>query len=106
MPRTSGAQRLRTLELLRALGAEDRIDFVASWAPLLVDPDCDLRRAAARRLGESGSPSAIPHLRALAERREERPVIPILKLTRAEPVCGAREAEEALLRLQAAARRR
>jgi len=106
LPRTAGAQRLRALELLRALGAEDRIDFVASWSPLLVDPDCELRRAAARRLGESGSPSAIPHLRALAERREERPVLPILRLTRAEPVCGAREAEEALQRLQAAARRR
>ncbi|HTP50820.1 MAG TPA: protein kinase [Anaeromyxobacteraceae bacterium] len=106
VPRTSGAVRLRSLELLRALGAEDRVDLVASWAPLLVDPDCDLRRAAVRRLSESGSPSAIPYLKALAERREEHAVIPVLKLVRADPVCGAREAEEALQRLQPAARRR
>ncbi|HVP69568.1 MAG TPA: protein kinase [Anaeromyxobacteraceae bacterium] len=106
LPRTSGAQRLRALELLRFLGAEDRIDVVGAWAPLLVDPDCELRRAAARRLGDSGSPSAVPHLRALAERREEHAVVAFLKLTRTDPACGAREAGEALQRLQTAARRR
>jgi len=106
LPRTSGAQRLRALELLRSLGAEDRVDVVAAWSPLLGEADCDLRRAAARRLGESGSPSAIPHLRALAERPDEHSVVAFGKLTRTDPVCGAKEAEEALERLQAAARRR
>ena len=107
LPRTAGAQRFRTLELARRLGVEGRLDPVAAWAPLLVDPDCDLRRAAARRLGEVGGPAAIPHLRALAERREEQPVLPFLKkeLTRAEPVCGAREAEEALRRVPSGPRR-
>jgi serine/threonine protein kinase len=107
LPRTTGAQRLRTLELARRIGIEERLDPVAAWAPLLVDGDCDLRRAAARRLGEIGGPAAVPHLRALAERREEQPVLPFLKkeITRAEPVCGAREAEEALKRIQAGSRR-
>jgi serine/threonine-protein kinase len=91
VPRTSGVQRLRALELLRAVGAEERIDRVAAWEPLLVEADCDLRRAAARRLGEIGSPAAVPRLRALAG------------ITRGEPVCGAREAEEALERIRLAA---
>jgi serine/threonine-protein kinase len=106
LPRTNGAQRLRTLDLIRTFGAEDRIDLVAGWSPLLQDPDCELRRAAVRRLAESGSPSAIPYLKALAERREERSAVPVLRLTRTDSACGAREAEEALARLPAAARHR
>ena len=106
LPRTRGVQRQKALELVRSLGAEDQIDLVASWSPLLLDPDCELRRAAVRRLAESGSASAVPPLRALAERREEVAASPVLKVVRAEPACGAREAEEALSRLQAGARQR
>lgn len=106
LPRTSGARRLRTLQLLRTFGAENRVDLVASFAPLLADPDCELRLAAVRRLAANGDPSAIPYLEVLAHRREERGDRSAPAPARAAPACGAGEAEEALSRLRAAARRR
>jgi serine/threonine-protein kinase len=66
---------------------------VSTWAPLLEDPDCDVRRTAAARLGESGDPAAIPHLEKLAREGNSS-------------VCGAIEAADALARLQPAARGR
>ncbi len=94
----SAAQRLRAMTLLRDLGAEDAVDRVAVYTALLAEPDCDVRRAAARRLGELGDPAAVPALRtaAGAMRNEKRWSILPVKV----PACGASEANEALRRIQ------
>ncbi len=86
------------MTLLRDLGAEDAVDRVAVYTALLAEPDCDVRRAAARRLGELGDPAAVPALRtaAGATRNEKRWSILPVKV----PACGASEANEALRRIQ------
>jgi serine/threonine-protein kinase len=103
LPRTSGAERVRAIALLGTVDPGQRIDTVSSWSPLLEDPDCDVRRAAATRLGESGDPAAIPYLRNLARLREGRSPHGTSPPVHVPSVCGAPEAEEALARLQAAA---
>jgi serine/threonine-protein kinase len=93
-------KRLRALVLLRDLGAEDRLDRTAAYAALVGDADCEIRRAAARRLGELGDPAALPALqRAGGARVETRG---FLGLSRKEAACGAAEAAEAARRIQAA----
>ena len=96
----SPAQRLRAMAILRDLGAEDAVDRVAVYVWLLADADCDVRRAAARRLGELGDPGAIPALRNLAgaTRTEKRWILVVVKV----PVCGAAEASDALRRIRPA----
>jgi eukaryotic-like serine/threonine-protein kinase len=106
IPLTSGAERVRAIELAVALDPGQRAGSVASWSPLLDDPDCDVRRAAVRKLGDSGDPSAIPALQGLAGLREGRPPPGVTLASRAPSVCGALEAGEALARLQSAAARR
>ncbi|GAO04014.1 hypothetical protein PSR1_02902 [Anaeromyxobacter sp. PSR-1] len=44
----------------------------AAYGALLADPDCDVRRAAARRLGELADPAALPRLREAAAARAEK----------------------------------
>jgi hypothetical protein len=97
--RTRGAARLRALGVLRALGAEDRLAVADAYVPLLADADCEVRRAAARRLGEVGDASVAPKLAELAAAKRE--VKGFLFTKRAEPVCGAAEAAAALKRVQA-----
>jgi len=95
----SGAQRLRALTLARDLGAEDQIDRVAAYVGLLADADCELRRAAARRLGELGDPTALPPLRkAAAAKVEAKSFFGKGKYTLA---CGAAEADAAARRIEA-----
>jgi serine/threonine-protein kinase len=95
-----GPQRLRALALLRDLGAEGAVDRAALYGALLIEPDCELRRAAARRLGEIGDPAAVPALRAAAEAKlEKRGFFGTVTRT---PACGAPEAAEAVRRIQAA----
>jgi serine/threonine-protein kinase len=96
----SGLQRLRALALLRDLGAEDAVDRAALYGALLAEPDCELRRAAARRLGELGDSAALPALRAAAAARAERRRSP--GTASRPPACGAGEAGEAVRRIQAA----
>jgi HEAT repeat protein len=103
LPRTSGAERVRAIELLRAIDPGQAIDAVSSWSPLLEDPDCDVRRAAVMRLGDSGDPAAIPHLQTLAGLREGRAPPGTSPGSSVPSVCGALEAGEALARLQSAA---
>jgi serine/threonine-protein kinase len=98
-----GVQRLRSLMLARDLGIEDRLDRVASYAALLSDPDCEVRRAAALRLGEIGSPEALPALRELASARKETKGL--FGKVRREPTCASAEAVEAARRIDAARRR-
>ena len=90
----SGPARLRALELARALGAEDRVDAAGAYGALLRDEDCEVRKAAARRLGERGERAARPALSQLA--LSTRRVKGLFGLPQSVPSCGAAEAEAAL----------
>jgi eukaryotic-like serine/threonine-protein kinase len=94
------AERLRALQLLRDLGAEEQVDRVKLYGALLADPDCELRRTAAERLGEIGEPAALPRLREAAAATVEKHGF--LGRTSREPACAAAEAEAAVKRIQAA----
>jgi serine/threonine-protein kinase len=102
----SGNHRLRALTLARDLGAEDQIDRVAAYGGLLGDPDCELRRAAARRLGELGDAAALPALRKAAQAQvaKTEPKGGLWGGTRTKnvPACGAPEADAAAKRIEAA----
>jgi len=97
-----GWVRVRALELARTMGIEARLDRIAVYGGLLSDPDCEVRRSAARRLGELGNPAATERLVELAQARRE--VKGLFGLTQRLPVCGAAEAAEAVLRLEQAAK--
>jgi serine/threonine-protein kinase len=96
----AGAHRLRALTLARDLGAEDQIDRVTAYAGLLGDADCELRRAAARRLGELGDPAALPTLRKAAGGKVESKGF--FGKPKYVPACGAPEADAAARRIEAA----
>jgi serine/threonine-protein kinase len=96
----SGVHRLRALTVARDLGAEDRVNRVEAYGALLSDPDCDVRRAAARRLGEIGDPAAIPVLRKAAQAKVETKGF--LGRVKYAPACGAADAEAAAKRIEAA----
>jgi serine/threonine-protein kinase len=95
-----GAHRLRALALARDLGAEERIDRVDAYAGLLADADCEVRRTAARRLGEIGDPAALPRLRKAAQAKVETKGF--FGATKHTLACGAAEADAAVRRIQAA----
>jgi eukaryotic-like serine/threonine-protein kinase len=97
-----GWARVRALELARAMGLEERLDRAAVYGGLLSDPDCEVRRAAVRRLGELADPAALPRLRELAQSRKE--ARGILGTIQKVPVCGAAEAVDAAARIEQAAR--
>lgn len=92
--------RLRALALARDLGAEERVDRAEAYGALLADPDCDIRRAAARRLGEIGDPAALSRLTKAGQAKVESKGF--FGRTKQVPSCGAAEAEAAVLRIQAA----
>ena len=96
---TTGAARLRVLELARDMGVEERVDRLAVYGALLSDPDCEVRRAAVRRLGEIGNPDAAPKLQELAH--ERRRIKGLFGLPQEVPLCGAAEAEAAARKLTA-----
>jgi serine/threonine-protein kinase len=98
----AGAHRLRALAVARDLGAEDRIDRVAAYTPLLADPDCETRRAAARRLGEIGDLAALPALRKAAQARTEVKGTGLFAKPKQVPACGAPDADAAARRVEAA----
>jgi serine/threonine-protein kinase len=93
-----GVARLRALDLARKLGAEERIDRVAAYGELLEDEDCDVRRGAASRLAEIGSPAALPRLNELAG--ETLDVHGRLGRARRVMACGAAEANTAIERIE------
>jgi serine/threonine-protein kinase len=95
-----GAHRLRALALARDLGAEERIDRIAAYAGLLADPECDVRRAAARRLGELGDTRAVAPLRKAAQAKVETKGF--FGRTKQSPACAASEADAAARRIEAA----
>jgi serine/threonine-protein kinase len=69
---------------------------------LLGDEECEVRRAAARRLGDLGAPAAVPRLTELA--RATRPLRGLFGATQQVPQCSAAEAETALRRIAKARR--
>jgi serine/threonine-protein kinase len=93
------AQRLRALAVLHELGADDAVDRAGIYVSLLADADCDVRKLAARRLGELGDRTALPALRAAAAagRTERRFLFGTTRI----PACGAAEAGEAVRKIQA-----
>jgi hypothetical protein len=93
-------QRLRALEVLRDLHAEETVDRVGIYLGMLADADCDVRRLAARRLGELGDRAALPALRAAAGAGRTEKKFFFSTPTRI-PACGAPEAGEAVRRIQA-----
>jgi len=58
---------LRTLE---KLGKADKADYVQAWMLDLDSPDCDVRRRAADKLGESGDRHALAKLRAVKKKED------------------------------------
>jgi tRNA A-37 threonylcarbamoyl transferase component Bud32/tetratricopeptide (TPR) repeat protein len=97
-----GSARLRALELARDLGAEERVDRVAAYVALLGDEACEVRRAAARRLGDIGTAAAVPKLSELA--KATRPIRGLFGVTQRVPQCSATDAEAALRRIAKARR--
>jgi len=95
------AQRLRALALARDLGAEERIDRVEAYGGLLTDTDCEIRKAAARRLGEIGDAAAVSLLRKIAQTKVETKA-GFFGRTKPVPACGAAEADAAARRIEAA----
>jgi serine/threonine-protein kinase len=96
----NGVQRLRALTLLRDLGAEDQIDRAQAYGGLLTDAECDVRRGAARRLGEIGDLAALHRLNEAANAKVEKKGF--FGYVSRSPACGAAEAAEAVRRIQAA----
>ncbi len=102
--RGPGFARLRALGVARDLGGEDRLDRTAVYGALLADHDCEVRKVAARRLGEIGSAEALPELRKAAQARVEAKGFLGIKST--SPACGTAEAEAAARRIAETAPRR
>ncbi len=73
---------------------------VEAYGALLSDPECDVRRAAARRLGEIGDPAAIPALQKAALAKVETKGF--FGRTKLAPACGAPDADAAAKRIEAA----
>lgn len=59
---------VRTLE---KLGKADQSDYVQAWMLDLDSPDCDVRRHAADKLGDSGDRHALAKLRAVRKREDQ-----------------------------------
>ncbi len=97
---TEGVYRLRALTLARDLGAEENVNRVEAYGALLGDADCEVRRAAARRLGELGDANALPVLRKAAQARIETKGF--LGHVVRTPACAAQDAQNAAKRIEAA----
>jgi len=73
---------------------------LGGYLALLADPDCDVRKVAARGLGELGDRRALQKLRLrAAERSEKRGLFGVL--IESNPVCGGPEASEAARKIEA-----
>ncbi len=91
--------RLRALAVARELGPTAGVDALGGYLALLADPDCDVRRAAARGLGELKDKRALPRLKEkAAEKTERRGLFGVL--LESKPACGAPEAADAARKLE------
>jgi serine/threonine protein kinase len=92
--------RLRALAVAREIGPSAGLDTLGGYLVLLVDPDCDVRKAAARGLAELKDRRALPKLRErAAEKIVRRGLFGVIIDSR--PACGAPEAAEAVRRIEA-----
>ncbi len=93
--------KLRALAVAREIGPAVDVDVLGGYQALLGDADCDVRKAAARGLGDLGDRRALPRLKErAAEKIEKRGLFGVL--IESKPVCGAAEAGEAVRRIEAA----
>ena len=97
---TSTLVKLRALAVAREIGPGAQVDTLGGYLTLLGDPDCDVRKAAARGLAELKDRRALPKLRERAEERIERRGL-FGVLIESKPVCGGPEAAEAVRKLEA-----
>jgi len=97
---TSTLVRLRALAVAREIGPAAGLDTMGGYLALLTDPDCDVRKAAARGLGELKDRRALTRLREkAAEKNERRGLFGVI--IESKPACGAPEAAEAVRRIEA-----
>jgi hypothetical protein len=89
-----GPARIRAIDLARELGGDGHLDVATEYGSLLVDPDCQVRRTAVRRLVDLGTPAALEQLDQFA--RQTRDVRGLFGFPQKVPVCGATEAAAAL----------
>ena len=90
--------KLRALGVAREIGPAARIDAGAGYLALLADPDCEVRKAASRGLGDLRERRALPRLRERAEARDLKKLGSII--IGSKPSCGAPEAAEAVRRIE------
>jgi len=96
--RSSPWVKLRALGVAREIGPGSRIDAGAGYLALLSEPDCEVRKAASRGLGDLRDRRALPRLRERAEARDQRKLGSII--ISSKPSCGAPEAAEAVRRIE------
>jgi serine/threonine-protein kinase len=89
---------MRALGVAREIGPGARIDVGAGYLALLGDPDCDVRKAASRGLGDLRERRALGKLRQLAEVRDTRRLGIII--IGSKLACGSAEAAEAVRRIE------
>ncbi len=97
-PRASPKVKLRALGVAREIGPAAKVDAGAGYLALLSDPDCEVRRAASRALGELRDRRALPRLRERAEARDLRRLGSII--IGSKPTCGAPEAADSVRRIE------
>jgi serine/threonine-protein kinase len=92
--------KLRALAVAREIGPASNVDVLGGYLALLGEPECGVRQAAARGLGELGDRRALPRLRErAAERNVKRGLFGVIVESKA--VCGGPEAADAVKRLEA-----
>ncbi len=97
-PRSSPWLKLRALGVAREIGSGAKVDVGAGYLALLGEPDCDVRKAASRGLGELRDRRALGRLRHLAEARDTRRLGSII--IGSKPACGSAEAADAARRVE------
>jgi tetratricopeptide (TPR) repeat protein len=97
-PRSPPWMRMRALAVAREIGPGAKVDTGGGYLALLAEPDCDVRKAASRALGDLHERRALARLRQLAEARDTRRLGSII--IGSKPACGAIEAAEALRRIE------
>jgi hypothetical protein len=97
-PRAPASVRLRALGLAREIGASSGLDVLGAYVVLLGDGDCEVRKAAARGLGELRDRRALDKLYARANAKDVRSIGSVI--ISSKPSCGAGEAGDAIRRIE------